>query len=118
MRLPNAAEAQVDSEKITGYLLSAIHPDGRSKAEFFSRFGFSLGNWRVLMVALRQHGANSPVLEVVESPYGARYIVEGELETPDGRNPQLRSVWITEDGSTTPRLITAYPARRQHAEGT
>ena len=38
MRLPNAAEAQVDSEKITGYLLSANHPDGRSKAEFFARF--------------------------------------------------------------------------------
>lgn len=118
MRLPNAAEAQVDGEKITEYLLSANHPDGRSKAEFFSRFGFGLGNWQVLMVALRQHGANCPVVEVVESSYGARYVVEGEIETPDGRNPQLRSVWIMAGARTTPRLITAYPARRQHAERT
>jgi hypothetical protein len=118
MSLPNAEEAQVDSKKITEYLLSANHPDGHSKAEFFTRFGFRPENWQVLMEALRQHVVNGQVVVVVESPYGARYIVEGELETPDARNTRLRTVWIIEAGGTTPRLITAYPARRQHAEGT
>ena len=115
VRLTNALEAQVDREKITGYLLQVDHPNGRSKAEFFARFGFNLENWRSLMVALGQHGSNCPAVETVESPYGARYVVEGELETPDGRNPQLRLARITEVGHTTLRLITAYSARSQHA---
>jgi hypothetical protein len=40
VKLPNADQARVEREKITEYLLSTSHPDGRSKAEFFSRFGF------------------------------------------------------------------------------
>lgn len=41
MTLPNADKAQIDRQKIVNYLLSASHPDGASKAEFFTRFGFS-----------------------------------------------------------------------------
>ncbi len=109
MQLPNAAQAQVDPEKITGYLLSAHHPDGRAKAEFFTKFGFRVEEWQVLSEALRTHGATQRVANVVESPYGVRYIIEGRLETPDGRNPMVRTVWIVADESAVPRLITAYP---------
>ena len=42
MRLPEAGRAQIDAEKITDYFLSARHPDGRAKAEFFTRIGFRL----------------------------------------------------------------------------
>ena len=40
MKLPYAAKARVERKKIVEYLLSFSHPDGSSKAEFFSRFGF------------------------------------------------------------------------------
>lgn len=109
MKLPNADQAHVDRWKITEYLLSATHPDGASKAKFFLRFGFHLENWEILGVALRKHAVKCAVVKTVESAFGTRYTVEGALETPDGRNPRLRTVWLVEKGSAVPRLITAYP---------
>lgn len=109
MRLPHAQDAQVDSSKITEYLLSFVHPDGRNKAAFFTAFGFRVEDPGVLMRALQKHGATLEVAGIVTSRYGVRYIVEGALETPDGRNPIIRSVWITSAEGGAPRLITAYP---------
>ena len=41
MKLPNYESAIIAERQITEYLLSFSHRDGRSKAQFFSRFGFS-----------------------------------------------------------------------------
>jgi hypothetical protein len=46
---------------------------------------------------------------VKESEYGMRYVIEGLLCTPDGRNPVVRTVWILDDEAKVPRLVTAYP---------
>ncbi len=101
--------ARVDQEKVTGYLLCTDHPDGRTKAEFLQRFGFRLAHWESLVDALLRHGRTHAVVKTVESPYGVRYAVDGALESPDGRNPLIRTVWILEQGSTAPRPITAHP---------
>ena len=85
------------------------HEVGSAKAKFFSRFGFRLEEWQGLVEALRKQGASYPVVKTVESSYGTRYAVDGPLESPDRRNPMVRTVWLLERGSTTPRLITAYP---------
>jgi hypothetical protein len=42
MKLPFAAKARVDRRKIVNYLLSPSHPDGASKAKFFTSFAFQL----------------------------------------------------------------------------
>ena len=59
--------------------------------------------------ALRAHGGTHDVASVVESRFGKRYIVEGKLVSPDGRNPLIRTVWIVEKPQAAPRLVTAYP---------
>ncbi|MDP2662724.1 MAG: hypothetical protein Q8R28_18570 [Dehalococcoidia bacterium] len=110
MRLPNADKARVDYGKITDYLLSLSHPDGRNKAAFFMAFGFRVEEPEVLKQALQHHGAIRSVTGIAESRFGKRYTVEGTLETPDGRNPTVRTVWILANESDAPRLITAYPA--------
>jgi hypothetical protein len=110
MRLPNVDRIRVDREKITEYLLNLSHPDGASKARFFIGFGFRIGEWDVLGKALIQHGIDHPVERVVDSAFGTRYTVVGPLETPDGRDPHVRSVWILDKGSDAPRLVTAHPA--------
>lgn len=108
MRLPDAERLRVDREKITEYLLCVSHADGKAKAEFFMRFGFRLDQWEVFAEALRKQGRSHPIVKTVASPHGARYAVDGPVESPDGRNPLIRTVWIHEaDGN--PRLITAYP---------
>jgi hypothetical protein len=107
--LPYAAKARVERKKVVEYLLSFSHPDGSSKAEFFSRFGFRVDEWEVLARALRKHGREHDVAVSVVSAYGTRHSVDGPLETPDRRNPEVRTVWILAKRSRAPRLITAYP---------
>ncbi len=109
MKLPNVEHAIVSEEKITGYLLNPQHPDGAGKAKFFEAMGFSRDDWRVLAEALRRLAETTEVAGSVESAHGWKYIVEGPLATPSGRTPAVRSVWIVDQGTTAPRLITAYP---------
>lgn len=109
MKLPNADKARVDKTKITEYLLSKSHPDGCSKASFFYQFGFTIKNWEIFAQSLHKHALENVVAKMVESEYGSRYSIEGNLETPDGRNPEVKSTWIIEKHSTIPRLITAHP---------
>ncbi len=112
MRLPHYQEAIVPEGKITGYLLSLSHPDGRSKARFFFRFGFTPEAWEVLAEALRRHAAGHPVAGIEASPFGTRYVIEGIISAPDGREPLIRVVWFVETGEQIPRFVTAYPLSR------
>lgn len=111
MKLPNQDKAIVPREKIVDYLLSPTHRDGRSKAALFSQFGFSADVWQTLAEALLQHAAEHEVAKVETSPFGTRYVIEGELHTPDGRAPLVRVVWFVDDGADIPRLASAYPAK-------
>lgn len=63
MRLPNAEHLPVDREKIVDYLLSASHPDGQAKAEFFRRFGFRQDQWGMLAESLRKQGMSHPIVK-------------------------------------------------------
>ncbi|MXX53321.1 MAG: hypothetical protein F4Z35_05125 [Dehalococcoidia bacterium] len=113
MKLPNRGRAYVAQEKITLYLLSHRNPRGRGKARFFSAFGFRIERWLELAEALRVHGATHEVTETLEVDSGVKYIVDGVLDTPDGRNPLVRTVWMVDVGNSAPRFITAYPNRRR-----
>ena len=118
MRLPNADQAIVDESKVVEYLLSTSHPEGQSKAAFFSTFGFRADRWKTLARALREHGTAGEVTGVSRSRYGTRYNVDGPVETPNGRKPQVRTVWIVDSERGAPRLVTAYPLRRRDARRT
>jgi hypothetical protein len=111
MKLPNLAQATVPEEKITGYLLSSTHRDGKHKAAFFMLFGFRLEAWQELATALLNHARQHDVVREEPSPFGMRYVVEGPLLAPDGRSPNVRAVWFIETGHGQPRFVTAYPLR-------
>jgi hypothetical protein len=98
---------RVDESKIVDYLLSRSNSHG--KASFFLGFDFLPEAWEGMAKALKQHARTHPVSTVVDSPYGTRYSVDGELETPSGRRPRVRTVWIREADSDELRLITAHP---------
>lgn len=112
MQLPNQAQAVVPQRKVTDYLLSPLHPDGRSKAAFCRRFGFSASAWEVFADALRRHAADNEVATAEDTPFGTSYTIEGALGTPDGRLPLVRVIWFVSTGESVPRLVTAYPLKR------
>jgi hypothetical protein len=111
VKLPNVAQALVPERKITAYLLSLTHRDGRSKAIFFLRFGFTPDHWEALADALRRHAIDNDVAECEDTPFGTSYAIEGPLLAPDNRSPQVRVVWFIETGEQIPRLVTAYPLK-------
>jgi hypothetical protein len=98
MKLPNTDKLIVEREKIADYLLNAAHRYGASKARFFAEFGFRIENWEQLADALREHGRTHEVTSQQETGFGPRYAVEGELNTPTGRRPRVRTVWQNGQG--------------------
>jgi hypothetical protein len=110
MRLPNASLALVAKEKVADYLLNPAHPDNGGKAAFFQSLGFRREEWEVLARALRGSATATDVTERLESAHGMKYVLEGVFETPSGRDPRVRTIWIIDRGRNCPRLVTAYPA--------
>jgi hypothetical protein len=99
-------------EKVVDYLLSDTHHGRRHKAAFFKRFGFRITEWEKAASALQGHAAEHDVTRVETSPYGQRYVIEGVIRSPDGRDPFIRGIWFIETDEEAPRFVTAYPVRR------
>lgn len=109
-RLPQLADLRLDPRKVTEYLLSATHEQGRSKCEFFERFGFSRAQPQELLAALCRHPAMREVTRTQETDFGTRYWVECAIESPDGRNPCIRTIWQAEPEGGM-KFITAIVAQ-------
>jgi hypothetical protein len=103
MRLPNAEKAFVEQPKL-GYLLRA-----EEKGGFFEAIGFSALETESLRDALLGHAQRQEVSRTLKTPFGVKYVLDGPLKSPDGRDPETRSVWIVETGGDRPRFLTAYP---------
>jgi len=112
MKLPDASDAIVSQAKVVDYLLAENHPQGRDKAAFFTRLGFTQKAWQVLATVLAQHPVEHDVYRVEDSRFGRRYVIDGAIETPSGRRRRIRTVWFIETGDDQARLVTAYPVKR------
>ena len=113
MRLPGAYTAIIPASKIVDYLLSATHRAGKSKAAFFSAFGFSANDWQTMADALRSHAMENEIVEQETTAFGIRYVIDGRMSAPDGSVLNVRSVWFIDVGSMVPRFVTAHPLRRE-----
>jgi Domain of unknown function (DUF6883) len=109
MTLPNAHLAVVDEQKITEYLLNPAHPDNGGKARFFASLGFSSQQWEVFAAAARAVAQNGRMIRNSETAHGRKFVIEGEIQAPSGAKALVWSVWIIDQGTKKPRLVTAYP---------
>ncbi len=108
MKMPCCQEAYIPVAKVEKYLLSETHAVGRSKAKFFKKYGFNLENVDLLEQGLLTI-AYDEVTEILLSPYGTKYVIIGELETPSTKKVTIQTVWIIENRESIPRFVTAYP---------
>lgn len=109
MQLPNLDKAIVAQAKVVEYLLAVDHPVGGGKAEFFLQFGFTATEWETLAGALLEQARTHAVTSSETTVFGTKYRIDGPLACPDGRLTRIRSVWIIDNGSDVPRLVTAHP---------
>ncbi len=107
--LPNAENAVVDIRKIRDYCLNPEHDEGKHKARLFlSSLGMTADHAEELQQILLEVAKTSDVRLGREDEFGKRYTLDFSLEWQN-RSATLRSGWIIEHGSTTPRLTTCYP---------
>lgn len=106
--IPNSEDCWVEPQKIERYLMNLEHMDGAPKASFFMAHGFTQSDLAALGSALTAHPKANLVVASETNAYGLKSVVECTIQTPDRRNPCIRSVWIDE-GDGKPRLVTAYP---------
>jgi hypothetical protein len=111
MQLPQIDQAYVPEAKLSGYLLAAYHPSGRSKALFFNSLGFRQCQPEVLHRALLQHATDNAVSSVQQTFFAVKYLIDGRISGPTGTTATIRSVWFVEAGARSPGLVTAYPSR-------
>ncbi len=64
--------------------------------------------------ALARHAAENEVAKSEQVRFGTRYVIDGIIHAPDGRTPNVRSVWFIEQGEPIPRFVTAYPLPRRN----
>lgn len=102
-------EIDISEKKIVGYILNNSHIDGVHKARFFEKFGFYSENWIDLKNALIKHVENPENIEIIQTPYGEKYVVLGEINGIDGRKPKIKSIWFIENNEKILKFVTAYP---------
>ena len=106
---PNREQAYIPEPKLSKYVLSETHAVGKAKAKYFRSLGYTEANANELADALLMIAKSEGVSKKVTTPYGTKYIVEGELVTPSGTTARIRTVWVVEPHDKRPRFVTAYP---------
>lgn len=109
MNLPNRENAFIRPEKLTAYLLSESHSSGKSKALYLRAVGFSETNVEQLQEGLIRIAQSCEVINSEITAHGEKFVIDGELQAPNGNVIRLRTIWIIDIGQTWPRFVTAYP---------
>lgn len=109
MLLPNAERAEIDPQKLHGYLLSSTHPVGRFKARFFAALGYTAERWQQFEADLRAQHLTQEAQPGESMRDGQIYTIRAILKGPTGQTAVVLSVWFVPVSGTTPRFVTAYP---------
>jgi len=109
MPIPNAERAVVDIRKLRDYCLNPLHDEGQHKARMFATaLGLTAEDAEDLRALLLQAVKTADVQLGRRDAYGQRYTVDILLTWRD-KQAMVRSGWIIEHDSDTPRLTTCYP---------
>ena len=108
MRLPNAARAIVEVEKLRDYCLSDNHPRGKHKARVFAMvLGLTASDAFELRDAILSAVRTEEAMAGERDEYGQRYIVDFSMRR-QGREVIVRRAWIVRRGEDVPRLTSCY----------
>lgn len=61
-----------------------------------------------MITDLVQHGHSGTVTEEKQSPYGVKFVIDGPVRAPNGREYPIRTVWLEQSPGTFVLLITAH----------
>ncbi|MCI0447398.1 hypothetical protein L0152_29830 [bacterium] len=109
MKIPNAEHAVIDIRKLRDYCLNPAHDEGKHKARLFiAAFGMTSGDAEDLRGELLKAVKTEDAKLGRRDEFGQRYVVDFMLKWKN-RRAMVRSGWIIEHGSTSPKLTTCFP---------
>ena len=109
MRVPFCENAAADIRKLTEYVLNPHHQDGKHKARMFkAALNLTAKDAEPLRLALLDAVKTNDAVLGKTDEYGRRYTVDFYYEW-NGKSAIVRSGWIIEFDSKTPRLTTCFP---------
>ena len=109
MPIPNAERAVIDIRKLRDYCLNPLHDEGQHKARVFATvLSLTAEDAEDLRTLLLQAVKTADAQLGRRDAYGQRYTVDVLLTWRD-KQAMVRSGWIIEHDSDTPRLTTCYP---------
>jgi hypothetical protein len=103
---PDFSNPDIDQRKITGYAMNPDHPVGGNKYRVIkSATGLDTGDAPLIEQQIREGvRSGTPILGKGDQ-YGQRWSVDLPLAGPKG-TIIVRTAWILDAGSATPRLVT------------
>lgn len=102
-------ELVVNYNKVCHYLLNPLHPVGISKANFFISLGFNKNLWQIFVQELTKLANKNQIKYSEKNQFGIKYIIDGQLDSPSGKKPYIRTVWFIAEKEDKALLVTAYP---------
>ena len=108
MPIPHAQRAEVDLRKLRDYCVDLDHEEGKHKARLFAAAGITADQAENLRAALLEMILTNDAKLGLRDEFGQRYTVDFWFEWR-GKQAMIRSGWIIEHDSDTPRLTTCYP---------
>jgi hypothetical protein len=102
MPIPNAESAFIPAEKLDNYLLNPAHPVGGPEARCFIALGYEIDEPGRLESNLVEVVRTSDDYVVDQTRFGVKYTVRGQIESPNGRRANVRTVWIVEADALSP----------------
>lgn len=108
VRLPNAENARIPTDKLVRYALDPRHERGRHKARVFeSALGITASDWRYLHDQILEALPDAPVRATRITPFGVAYEVVVVIDGLNGASHPVITTWIVE-GNGPARLTSAW----------
>lgn len=108
VRLPNAGQARIPTDKLVRYALDPAHERGQHKARVFaSALGITAADWRYLHDAILGALPEAAVRSTRITPFGVTYEVVVMIDGLNGATMPVVTTWIIE-GDEPPRLTSTW----------
>ena len=109
MKMPNGQRAVIEDAKLLDYCLSPTHPRGRHKARLFAAaLGITAAHALLLKSALLAAARDGDARPTRRNAQGQLFEIEFDCQGP-AATKRVVSVWIVENSTQIPRLVTCYP---------
>jgi len=99
--------AVIATAKLTQYLLVPLPKD--DKSQFLAIAGYTLDNWQQLEQDLREQILPLEAKLTMETSYGQKYVITGNLIGPNNKTIRVKTIWIVTNQVT--RFVTLFPTK-------